>query len=538
MAKDMIKRQGDIPAVIFWPMLILIMAAAAARFYAIMDSGLYFFDTGMYLNYGRILLERYVAAFLQGEGSLWQLLGVWLAFAGQTDRPLWQLMVDARCLLGWTEVWGYIRLLSVVTGIMTLGVTYLLARKLFNSALIALVSVCFLAYLPSHIFYSRIGLPEATTTLLFLAGLYFYLFSGKSAARVILAGVFLLAAFMTNYRLIILPLIMGVVEMYTAFSRADKLDIRRWLWTSGIFVSGIALVSLLSPKYFIITFYWMSHQAELAASHFDWFNLLTYPYILFRLESWPFALLLLGNIYLVFRRRWPLLLPFVLVCLQMAIFSFSADKAARYICMVTPLMAMSMAVLAVTLAGEFRSGFGKGCVIAACLLAVTFGAFKAAGFVGSRSAYEDVIKYVDRNDPGGRMVTTQPMLLNLYVKDRSRVIFAPEMGDPAFLQLPSRGYRYLLLGPQGYVSWTKSGVSFNGELGGFPGFFKTQIAPLKTFPQLNPGMLERFVFEHNQDLASSIDFLSTSDINTADLRLYDIPAGLQILKARASKGAR
>jgi hypothetical protein len=499
------------------------------RFYGVTQSGFYFFDTGMYLNYGRILFDPYLMGATGDNHGLWQTLGKWLTIASQTDRPLWQLLVDARIFWGGREEWWYIRLISAVMGTATLAMLYGFAKKFSTSRIVPVLSVLFLAVLPSHVFYSRVGLPEATTTFLFLAGLYFYLFTRPLGLKTIYSGALFLAAFLTNYRLIILPLLVACVELFLSFAEQRKPDFIKFLSATGIFLIGIVVLSLSSGPYLTITSHWIFHQVDLAQEHFAWSNLATYPYIIFRLDGWPLGLLFFGNIYFILKKQWLLLLPFFLVCLQMAIFTFSSDKAARYLCMVTPFIALSAALLAAAWMENVHKPVGRAIAVGLCFLLISISGLKIGPFLTIHSAYNDAMTYLENIDPRAGVVTTQPLLLNLYVENRDRVRECPGIRDASFLELPASGYSYMILGPQAYVSWTSDGVSFSKDLGGIPGFFKNRITPMKTFPHLNSGMLERFVFEHNQNLMNSISFLSKDDDHTGDLYLYNIPEGLKVM---------
>src|SRR5471030_761015 len=88
----------------------------------------------------------------------------------------------------------------------------------------------------------------------------------------------------------------------------------------------------------------MFHQAEDAGGKFNPVNFISYPYYVFALEGFFFACFFWGNIYLVKLKVYSKLLPFGIVVLQMLIFSFAAEKGARYLCVVLPFLAVASAV--------------------------------------------------------------------------------------------------------------------------------------------------------------------------------------------------
>jgi len=529
----------SIPPYIIWPALLAIALGAMLRLYQITRNDFFFFDAGMYLNYGRILFEPFSQATSRGLADYLTAIQHWLVFAFRTDRPLWQLLVDLRIFWGGTEDWAYIRILSACMGIATIGITYLFAKKLFHSKTVGLLSAAILALMPSHVFYSRLGLPEATTTLFFILGLYFYMFSLKSRTKLLLSSFFLVCAFFTNYRCIILPLFVIASELMVSFAEHRKPDIKKYLWSVAFFfLLVIPAAFFINPVYIVVTSHWMLHQIDLASAQFSWLNLFSYPYEIFRLENWPFGLLFFGNVYFIYKKEWLKMFPFSLVCLRMAMFSFSSDKAARYLCAVTPFMAMAAAVLIVPWIENHKQRVVN--AFAAVLIIITAGAFliKDLPIVTCHAAYHRVMKYLKSLDPDPMILTTQPLLLNLFAKDRNNIRACPNINDDTFLKLPESGYRYLVLGPQAYVEWTNDGVSFSGDLGGFLGFFDKRVEPLKTFPHINKAMLERFVFEHNQNLLKSIAFLDEADEHTGDLRVYDFPKGIAYLKSLMNERAK
>ncbi len=537
MEDDRRWKKSSLPGFILWPALLLIACGIVLRLYHITADSFYFYDTGMYLNYGRILFEPYVGGAGHVTGFM-ELVRHWMTFAIQTDRPLWQFIVDARTLWGGLETWWYIRAVSAAAGLATLGVVYMFAVRFYGSRITALASAALLAVLPGHIFYSRTGLPEALTTFFFMLGFYFYVFPRKLGPRTFWAGLFFALACFTNYRFFILPVVVGGAELFQAFVEKRAPDVKKWACQAAVFAVMVAAACLINGgSYFYVTSNWILHQVDLARIHADWFNLFSYPYMLFRLETPLFAVLFFANVYFVVKKKWAVVLPFFMALLEMGIFTGSSDKAARYIAVVQPFMAMSVAALLIGLAEDYGSRMIRTVVGVVAGVMVLMLVVKAADLPQSASAYSAVMEYINTVDPGAGIATTQPLLLNLFAEDRHRVIPCPGIDDLSFLKLPQAGFRYLVIGPQAYVSWTKDQVNFSGELGGAVGFFDRLVPAEKTFAHMNRAMIERFVFEHNQSLRGSIDYLNTAGDYIGTVRVYNIPKGLELMRKLQEKRA-
>src|SRR5574341_495332 len=82
------------------------------------------------------------------------LLQLWIALAGKSDVA--------------------VRLLSIIIGVATVPAIYALARKLFHSAHIALITAFLLAIAPLHIYYSQEVRMYGLVTLLGLGSVYFF----------------------------------------------------------------------------------------------------------------------------------------------------------------------------------------------------------------------------------------------------------------------------------------------------------------------------------------------------------------------------
>ncbi|HLD69948.1 MAG TPA: glycosyltransferase family 39 protein [Candidatus Omnitrophota bacterium] len=554
----------DIGKIGWWGMFVLIGLGILMRFYQITRDEFYLYDEGLYFNYNHILIKLWSLHPPESWEQWKQALLVWFRFSLASGKALWFLLVDARIFFGGIDLLFFPRLVSAVAGALTLWVTFLFAKRFYNSKWIGLLSVAFLVVLPSHVFYSRLGFQEALSTLFFISGFYFYVFPRALGKRTFWSGLFFVGAYFTNYRLIILPALIAFAEIALSLSEKKLLDFRKYLWHTLTFLFFVIIIGNLDMKQnAVVTYAWMFHQADLTKGHFNWFNLFSYPYYLFRLESFLFGVFFWGNLYYLYppslnyfrvqlrritrrssnvktlersgdRREWNKLFPFALVCFQMLIFSFPADHAARYLCVVTPFMAMAAASLVVSILEQAKDQVLKAATVGICVFALMSLFVKSFQIVASHSDYKPSMEFLTQGNPNARILSTQPWIQKLYVADQKKVLDCPHTFE-RFVEFYTNGFRFLILCPQAYISWTESGQKFTFRLENYLGFVSSSVKPVKVFGHLSRVMLERFVFEHNEDLWQSVVFLNSSRKDLGAIRVYDIREILVEMRQEADR---
>ena len=440
--------------------------------------------------------------------------------------------MDSRVFWGLWEGWSVPRVIAAVSGTLTLGLEFIFVQRFFQNRLIAFLSVVLLSILPSHVFYSRLALQETLSTLFFLAGFYFYLFPAKLNSRTFLSAVFFIGAYFTNYRLIIIPLLVLWAEIWMSLSLGQRPNVRKYIWHVLTFLSLMFSIGAIDEgQNTVVTFSWMFHQAQLGQHQFDWLNFFSFPYYLFRLEHPFFGLLFFSGAYLLSRRSFYDLLPLGLVLLQMAIFSFAADKAARYVCVVTPFLAASVAVTIARLWDDIKNPRRQVVLGILVFFLVAGMTLKSVRLATAVSDYRPSMQYLVGLDPAVKVISTQPFVQNLYVEPRERVQECP-LEFIGLVALYMQGYRYLVLDPQAYITYTADRNKFTPVLKDYLGFILTNAKPVKEFPHFNQDLLERFVFEHNENLQRSLAFLRMNDAGMGRLRIYDINACLLAIQQR------
>ena len=501
----------------------LVIIGILMRLYHITQNDFFLYDEGFYLNYNHLLVRLMTSHPPENFHDWMQAILVWFRFSMASGKALWFLLIDARVFLGLMHAYFIPRLVSAMAGSLTLWITFVFARRFFNSFWLGMLSLVFLAFLPSHMSYSRLGFQEALSTLFFLLGFYFYLFPRSFTFKTFVSGLFFGCAYFTNYRLIILPLLVFVCEFFVSLSEGRHPGFRKYLWHTLTFLSLVFIVGGLDKgENTIVTFSWMFHQTHLASEQFDWFNLLSYPYYLFRLESPFFGILFWGNIYCALRREWFKIFPFVMVCVQMLIFSFAAEKGARYLCVMTPFMAMAAASFVISLFERKQQPALQAALVV--FLVVTLGSLLIKSFqiVTSHSDYKPAMEYLKNIDGEAQVLSTQPWIQNLYMDQHKGIVLGCPNRFQSRLALYGHGFRYMVLCPQAYISWTTDGKRFTRHLENYLGFVASHVKPMQVFPHLNRVMLERFVFEHNENLKRSIDFLNLRDQNPGEIKIYEV----------------
>ena len=509
--------------------LIVIVFGCLLRFFEITHNSFIFYDEGMYLNHNRELLFKIQQFPPKDAHEFLAIVHILFLTALATAKWLWFFISNIRVFIGGPEIFYFTRVVSAVCGVLTVGLTYVFARHLFRSKEVALLSAAILAVLPSHVFYSRLAMQESFSTLCLLAGIYLYCSRRSLSVVLIAATVFLSAVYFTNYRMIVIPILLGVVEF--VHSLMEKRPVNWFKYCTAVFmffaiIVGIGLINHGSNL--SITTAWMGHQAQMASGQWRWLNLFCYPYSIFRLEGPLFALMLLSSLYWVLKKDWQKLLPAAVVFVQMLIFTLASEKGARYLCVTLPFAAMAVAIGVhqfVLKTSIFKQWAPP--VLLGLLFFSLIG--KSVSVVGTPSGYEQAVGFIKQTDPQSKILSTQPLIVSLWENDPADVQPVPKNLHDLIVRY-AQGYHYLIIDPQAYVSWTASGARFTTPLVDYVGFIRGNMPPAVKFSQLSPALLERFVMDHNEDLVNSIKFLNNKDQDFGGVYVYDLTQSLEAIE--------
>jgi len=120
-----------------------------------------------------------------------------------------------------------------------------------------------------------------------------------------------------------------------------------------------------------------------------------------------------------------------------------------------------------------------------------------------------------------KAIATQNFILNLYTPNQTDVKAFPYRFQ-YFIKAFFEGHKYLIVDPQAYVSFSVKMERFNPQLITYLGFIEGNVPPIAQLDHFNDALLERFVFDHNENLRRSIDFLKNNDGSYGKIRIYDI----------------
>ena len=219
----------------------------------------------------------------------------------------------------------------------------------------------------------------------------------------------------------------------------------------------------------------------------------------------------------------------------MLLFSFAAEKGARYLCVVLPFMAVAAAVVIDDC--WQRSVRLRIWVLTAAICAAVGMVYLSGSIAMARTDYGDVVHFIIDHDPQAVIVSTQPLVEGLFLSDDKRIVPCPK-DLYSLLSLYKQGARYLILDPQAYISWTADGRRFSPPLDDFLEITLKSAQPLQTFPHLNKIFLTRFVLDHNEQILDSIKFLSVAQAEEyGKIRVYDLGAVFSALQRAHAVGS-
>jgi hypothetical protein len=164
------------------------------------------------------------------------------------------------------------------------------------------------------------------------------------------------------------------------------------------------------------------------------------------------------------------------------------------------------------------------------ILAVIAMIYLSTSIAMARTDYEKAVHFITDQDPQGVIVSTQPMVEGLFMRDEKRIVPCPN-DLSSLVDLYKQGARYLIVDPQAYISWTLDGRRFSPPLDDFLETTLKEATPLQSFPHLNNILLQRFVLDHNEQILDSIQFLSVARAQEyGKIRIYDLGAVLSVLQ--------
>ena len=177
----------------------------------------------MYLGYNRAFLNLVANNPAHDLNELGIILSLMFKTALTTAKALWFFILNLRVFVLGPEAWFFARWVSAFSGLATVVLLYFWVKRYFNSQRIAILSALLLLILPSHVFYSRLGMQEALSTLLFLSAIYLYMLNERIRWPFFVSAFLLACVYFTNYRMIIAPVFIAFIECFNAFTAAKEI---------------------------------------------------------------------------------------------------------------------------------------------------------------------------------------------------------------------------------------------------------------------------------------------------------------------------
>jgi 4-amino-4-deoxy-L-arabinose transferase-like glycosyltransferase len=296
-------------------MLSVVLLAALPRLWGLGSQPVLYFDSGVYLGEGVFL-----ASVVQRAASAPDLAAIPRVLEQGTDahppdiaKPGHAvLLAIAILLLGKTVLAG--ALVSALAGMGTVAATYAIGSAGWNRR-VAVVAAVLLAISGQHLVYSREPLVEADGMLFATLGALVYLRTG-SYRGLVGAGALYGVAFACNNRLSYLPLVLGMVELGC------------WAGWRSLFRRAFAVAGGFLVPLVVLEAAYLGVRAigRAAGARTDWLDyvqqLATFsrmnPPDRLRFDEWPtyfvdvalmdgpwvLALVLVGIVVLLARRRW------------------------------------------------------------------------------------------------------------------------------------------------------------------------------------------------------------------------------------------
>ena len=358
-------------------------------------------------------------------------------------------------------------LVSAFFGTLTIPLVFLLGRALAGrwAGVVAALLVALSGY---HVLYSRSALTEADSTFFILAAALAYYRSrwagkGPGILWILVTGLLLGMSFLCHYRMLLMFILFAGLEVHLWFTererdRGEKAS-RIFLMTGAF---GVVLLLCDLPYYvamivlhvkfhamlpfmtyfeqLIVQFLYISGTNIGATMEvFSPANLLSYAYLLPKIEGPVYALAVLGGIYVTLRERRPGWLMLAALFLFPLVFYSFAHPNARYAVLVIPFGAIMIGRLVMVLSR--RGSLGAALLVAALTAS---GLYFSVADLGMRTdAYTHVFRFMEHKGTT-KHVASYPALTRVFVGNENVPERWPASYDELF-DLYREGFRFCVV---------------------------------------------------------------------------------------------
>lgn len=173
------------------------------------------------------------AVLTTGRDEWGEVLPLHFRAFGEFKLPVYIYTVAAfESLLGSSEL--AVRLPAVLFSLITVVITYLLAKRVTGQHSVGLMAAFILVSLPWFFMISRAGFEASAGLALFLVGIYLFLISMKRPSLIILASIALIGSIYSynSFRIIAPPVFLGLLVLSLLWQRRENNRTHLWLLIS------------------------------------------------------------------------------------------------------------------------------------------------------------------------------------------------------------------------------------------------------------------------------------------------------------------
>ena len=506
----------------YTPLVLILLLASFFRLYGLAQQGPILFDEASFqiraLEIHKIISSKasYSPSYLYVDSKI-----LWLSFLLLAQTVFGQSFIVAQ-------------LVSFVFALATILLTYALAKKMYQSHDIGLLSAFFLSVSSYHVFYSRLAVSESATIFFSLLSVYVYLIA-TSKKRLVLAGV---AGFATGcgflldrFRVGLVPCFVMIIELYE--NRLKKSGYIASL--KRFFVYSVCLLLTISLGAFLL--YYVLNALGVATPNYgeglnrhlalhqwhgvDWSAFLSYPYFIVLMEGGSYYILLICSLAFITHQR-STLLPILFCVLQIIVASLMDERGARSIVAILPFLAI---ICAITSFNLFETSKIKKYKRVVCVLLIVIAVMPSLintrKLITFKSGMKKAADFILNEDATAGVISSSMYYTQLYMPGTAVTqIYQEDLKD--LKNLLTRGYRYLLLDPEQYVMNTLDGVWNKTELTPVLSALTTNCSPLREISHFNAEVHRRFVFEHNRNFMQTLKMLNHLNARSGNIYIYDL----------------
>lgn len=437
------------------------------RFTGLAERGLLFFDEGVFVSAARFMRGLSLQVAHHGWASAHAYVATsaqWSGVPSPYARPMHDFFLMLAMLVGGPGIPSALQAMAVA-GMLTMAGVYWLGRRLFDPW-VGLMGAAVSAISCYQLAYARSALGETDAMLWFLlavGGLVWPGIEGRSPAwrRLLLSGGCGAMAFLSSYRLWIVPVCLCLVEALRAragTSTARRALFRRcalcllgllapvllWIVADGYLMHDIAYPA--TPYLPQLLFQYGKNMAE-GFSPAGWW---AYPYIFRSLDGWFLSIAYLAGMIVWLRQPgWVGQALAGISLVVVLVFSVLHTYHARYISIVLPFLALGAGYALVrgtrwclTRAGMTRL---EPLALTVVMLATLCWCLPSAvAATRLRTGYHHVPAALESLAPGDRsaVITTQPFVLRVI---DGRTYLPPPAGEAALRTRLAQGVRFFVL---------------------------------------------------------------------------------------------